>query len=358
VRLVIHAWRDLANPSAGGSERHVDQLARAMVDRGHHVALVAGGPVGPRRYPVVCSGGTYSQYLNLPFVDRRLEPADLVVDVANGMTFCTPLWNHGPVLLMLHHVHLEQWGSHFPAPVAVFGRAFESRLVPRIYRDRIVVACSPSTGTSLAALGYDPELVRVVVPGIATGDPASHPPARSPDPSFVAVGRLMPYKRVDLLLALWRRVRPHVGGTLHVVGDGPQRAALEAAAGPGVVFHGQVDEQEKHRLLAESWLLVHAASHEGWGIVISEAGTAGTPTLAFDVAGVRDAAAHDVSGVLVDDDDGFVDAWIALAGDPVRRRRLGDSARATAARHDERAAGDAFEAACLEAVARHRVRGR
>jgi glycosyltransferase involved in cell wall biosynthesis len=355
---VIHAWRELANPRAGGSERHIDQLARGMVERGHEVLLVAGGPVSTHPYRVVCSGGTYTQYLNVPRVDRYLRDVDLVLDEANGMTYCSPLWRKGPVVLLQHHLHLEQWATHFPKPLAAMGRLFESRVAPRVYRDRLVVVSSPSTGTSLSEVGYDPELVRVVVPGIVLPDRSEIPPDKASTPEFVTIGRLMPYKRVDAVLDVWRRVRPQVGGILHIVGDGPQRSALEAMDVPGVVFHGHVDEDEKLDLLARSWLLVHGAMHEGWGIVITEAGALGTPTLAFDVPGVRDAVAHEMSGVLAEDRAAMVKEWVSLAHDTARRRQLGDGARTAAGRHSEKASGDAFEAVCLEAVERHGTRRR
>ena len=68
MRIAFLAWRDLAHPRAGGSEVVVDRWASGMVSRGHSVTLVAGGPVAPRGYPVVSSGGTYSQYLRAPAI--------------------------------------------------------------------------------------------------------------------------------------------------------------------------------------------------------------------------------------------------------------------------------------------------
>ena len=101
--------------------------------------------------------------------------------------------------------------------------------------------------------------------------PAGPPGPRSSEPLFLALGRLAEYKRIDLLLRLWDRVRPVVGGRLVIAGDGPQRSYLESLAGPGVIFTGRVSEEEKNRLLRAAWLLVHPALIEGWGIVVTEA---------------------------------------------------------------------------------------
>ena len=154
---------------------------------------------------------------------------------------------------------------------------------------------------------------------------------KSETPLFLALGRLVPHKRLDLLIRIWEWVRPQVGGRLVIAGDGPERERLQALASPGVELLGAVSNVERDRLLQEAWMLVHPALHEGWGIVVIEAGAAGTPALGFDVPGVRDAIVANRTGVLVKDEDAFAAEWIRLAGDATERRRLGDESRNRAA---------------------------
>jgi len=150
---------------------------------------------------------------------------------------------------------------------------------------------------------------------------------------FLSLGRLVPHKRIDLLLDLWERVRPETGGILVIAGDGPERARLSARASSGVSFTGPVSESQKNELLGRAWLLVHAALHEGWGSVIMEAAAAGTPTVGFDVPGVRDSVRSGVTGVVATTEDDFRRAWIGLARDETYRERLGRDAHAWAAEH-------------------------
>jgi len=84
--------------------------------------------------------------------------------------------------------------------------------------------------------------------------------------------------------------------------------------------------------------------------VIMEAAAAGTPTLAFDVRGVRDSVVDRRTGVLVDDDEAFAAAWIRLAGDATERRRLSDAARRRASELTWDRAVTAFDAVVHEAV--------
>ena len=94
-----------------------------------------------------------------------------------------------------------------------------------------------------------------------------------------------------------------------------------------MVFAGRVDEQEKWRLLGQAWGLVHSAQHEGWGIVITEAALVGTPSIGFDVPGVRDAIVDGQTGILVDSEDALARRWIELATDRSQRQRLSDGAQ-------------------------------
>jgi glycosyltransferase involved in cell wall biosynthesis len=330
MHIAFAAWRDLAHPQAGGSEVLVDRLAHGCLERGHEVSLLCGGPIAPRPYRVVDLGGTFAQYARAPLAHLRADPRpDVLVDVANGIPFFSPLWRGGPVVCLVHHVHAEQWRQRFPAPVAAIGWALERRGVPLAYRRVQFIAVSPSTASALAGLGIPPHRIEVVPNGVELPLAAVAPRARAP--LFLALGRLVPHKRIDLLLRVWERVRPLTGGRLVIAGQGPERERLAAAAGPDVELLGAVSEEEKQRLLHEAWLLVHPAMHEGWGAVILEAAAAGTPALGFDVPGVRDSIRHDETGLLVASEAELAERWVALARDAAARQRLGATARVHAA---------------------------
>jgi glycosyltransferase involved in cell wall biosynthesis len=326
VRIAFLSWRDLANNLAGGSEIFVDRLAVELMELGHEVAHLCGGPVDTRAYPVMDLGGTYSQYLRAPFVHHRMvRDWDLLVDIENGLPFFSPLWRRKPVLALVHHVHSDQWAQRFPPLIAAVGRLTESHVMPLAYRRVPFIANSPSTAAALVNIGVERRRIRILTPGV--DPPAIAGVERSSEPLFVCAGRLMPHKRVDLLLRVWEEVRPVVGGRLVVIGDGPERADLEVAAGEGVEFVGRVDEETKWLLLSQAWGLVHCAQHEGWGIVITEAALVGTPSIGFDVPGVRDAIVDGMSGILVDSEQELASRWIEFGTDVSLRAHLSDEAR-------------------------------
>lgn len=349
-RIVFLAHRDLGNRSAGGSELLVDQLATGLTAAGHEVTLLCGGPAARRSYRVVSAGSEYGHFLGARSAfARRIGSCDLLVEVCNGMPYLAPLWHRGPTVCLVNHVHTDLWSMRFPGPVARFGRRLEHWALSRAHRGNLLVAVSPSTAGELRAIGVPQERLRVVHNGV--DEPGMRTP-RSAAPQFTALGRLVDYKRLDMLLRLWERVRPVTGGRLVIVGDGPERARLERLAGPGTVFTGRVSEEEKHRLLCESWLLLHPAAVEGWGLVITEAAARGTPAIGFDVPGLRDSVQDGVTGVLARGESAFAAAWCTLALDHARREEMGKAASERAAAYRWGATVAGFRAVAAEAVAR------
>ncbi|MFJ8672663.1 glycosyltransferase family 4 protein [Streptomyces sp. NPDC093589] len=360
-RIVFLARRDLGNPAAGGSELLVDRIADGLTAHGHQVTLLCGGPVAPehpaplaqgaaplRGYRVVSAGGDAGHFLRAPReLARRVGPCDLLVEVCNGMPYLAPLWHRGPTLCLVNHVHTDLWGMRYPGPAARLGRRLEHWALAGTHRRNLMVAVSGSTASALRGLGVDAGRIRLVHNGVE--EPAALVP-EAPEPLFLAMGRLVEYKRIDLLLRLWERVRPVTGGRLVIVGDGPERERLTALAGPGVTFTGHVSEQRKHQLLCSAWLLLHPSLVEGWGLVVMEAAARRTPSVGFDIPGLRDSVEDGVTGLLARGDSAFAAHWCALTLSGHRRHALGLAAERRAARFRWSDTVRSFRAVAAEAA--------
>jgi len=348
MRIVFLAWRDTAHPQAGGSEVVIDQLATRLTERGHHVLLLHGGTSGNHNYQSARIGGNYTQYLRAPLSFlRRSKGVDVVVDVENGVPYFSPLWQRKPIVGLVHHIHTQQWGMQFPEPIAAVGRWLEGWLMPRVYRRAPFVSVSPSTTDGLVDLGIDRSHISTIEMGL---DFEPLDPSPSTEPRFIVLSRLVPHKRVELALKMWEFVRPMTGGKLVIVGDGPELDKLRALAGPDVEFTGWVNEARKRTELSHAWLLIHPAHHEGWGTVVMEAAAASVPTIAFDVAGVRDSVLDGISGYLAEDEDDFVEQWISLASNADRRTEMSIAANARAASFTWDRAVDSFESVLERSV--------
>lgn len=339
MHVLFCNWRDTKNPEGGGSERYVESMARGLVDRGHQVTIFcAEHDRAPSDEVVdgvrfVRRGSKLDIYVRafVGILFRRFGKVDLIVDVQNGLPFFTRLATRKPVVVLVHHVHREQWPVVYPGLMGKVGWWIESRLAPRIYRNSRYIAVSSATRNELIDLGVDRERITIVHNG---NDPAPAVDSeRSADPRMCIVGRLVPHKQVehaiDAVAALSEEFPALV---LDVVGAGWWEDELRSYArdhgvDDRVEFHGFVSDQAKHDIYACSWLMALPSLKEGWGIVIGEAGTHSTPTIAYGSAGgTNESIDHKDSGLLVDSPEEFIAGVRELIGDREWRRFLGQGA--------------------------------
>jgi glycosyltransferase involved in cell wall biosynthesis len=113
-----------------------------------------------------------------------------------------------------------------------------------------------------------------------------------PGDYFLVVGRLIPYKRVDLAV----RAFTQLGLPLVVVGDGRDRAKLEAIAGPNVTFRGRVAYGEELLTLYRRCRAFIFPGLEDFGIAPVEAQAAGRPVIAYAGGGALDTVQEGITG--------------------------------------------------------------
>ncbi|HEV7191703.1 MAG TPA: glycosyltransferase family 4 protein [Jatrophihabitantaceae bacterium] len=356
-RVVLLTWRDSTHPEGGGSEKFVERVAEHLAARGDDVTICCAAypdaPRDERRRGVYLRrrGGRLTVYLHglaylLGPTGRR---ADVVVDVQNGIPFFSTFARRRGVVVLVHHVHREQWQIIYPGLVGRVGWWIESRLAPRLYRGRPYITVSNASRSDLIQLGVAPADIEVVHNGIDVphpdrlGTPASAP-------TICVLGRLVPHKQAEHALDVAAALRTSVPDLrVEFVGDGwwrehiEQRVA-ELGLADRVTLHGHLSDDDRDTVLDRSWLLLVPSVKEGWGINIMEAATRGVPALAYASAGgVTEAIVDGETGWIVDDLDGLQKRAEELLLDPTLRRWMGRNARARAARFTWDSTGEQFQ---------------
>lgn len=163
---------------------------------------------------------------------------------------------------------------------------------------------------------------------------------------LLAIVRLLPYKRVDLVVTACNRL----GVGLDVVGDGPLRRELRELAGPTVSFHGAVSDEALLEM-TEACSAVCMPGVEDFGIVALEGNAAGKPPLAFAAGGALETI-DGVNGVL------FTAPTVKSVTDAIRRLDAISADPLELAAAAERFSVERFRnslhAKITEAVERHR----
>jgi glycosyltransferase involved in cell wall biosynthesis len=368
LRILVVNWLDRDNPKAGGAERHLHEIFGRLAACGHEVSVLASGWRGCQARATTNglrihrTGRRYTFSLAAPRYYRRHlagKGFDVVVEDLNKVPVFARYWSRAPVVLLVHHLFGTTAFQAAPVPVALVTWLLE-RPIPWVYRRAPVIAVSESTRQDLIARGLSRERIQVIPNGIELDRYTPAPGDRRAErPTILFVGRLKRYKRVDVVLqALTRVVESGLDVQLIVVGDGDERAALEAQAGrlgitDRVEFVGYVSEDEKLAHLRRAWLHVLVSSKEGWGISIVEAAACGTPTVASDSPGLRESVVDGETGLLVPHGDvpALAEAMRMLLADSERRRKMGRAARRYAERFSWDASASAVEAVLRRVVA-------
>ena len=343
MRVLVINWLDRRNPTAGGAEVHLHEVFGRLGARGHEVTLIAAGWPGAARRETVDgievhrTGSRNSFAIAGPRLARRMlanRPFDVLVEDFNKLPLLTPKWVGLPRLVIAHHLFGRSAFSAAPLPIALTTWAAEHLLL-RAYRGTRVHAVSGSTAQDLVARGMRVEDIAVVHNGVAMPETYARAPVRDGVPTFLYLGRLVPYKNVDLLLTAIGRLRDEgVHARLLIAGRGSEDARLRTMAaalrlGGLVEFLGFVDEDDKETLYGRAWANVLVSAKEGWGLSVYEAASVGTPSIVAEAPGLRDAVRHGVTGLRVPPRDpvALAGAMRLLAGDPDLVRSLGARAR-------------------------------
>ncbi|WP_311932289.1 glycosyltransferase family 4 protein [Microbispora sp. H11081] len=344
VRVAVLNFREPGQTVAGGAEEYAWRVSAYFVGQGasvdfltsrerHQTRAESRDGIRLRRM-----GNKYLVYLLVPLwllLHRRRF--DVVLDCMNGIPFFSPLVvrRRTRVICVVHHVHDRQFHAFFPRWLARIGCFVEGPVARLLYRRRTTVTVSESSRHELR------ERLRWLAPieVVPNGGPTARPVADDPvpgDPAVVYLGRLVGHKRVERVVELAADLAPGRPGLhVHVVGRGPERDRLAARAvrsdvAGRVHLHGFLPEPEKNAVLSRARLNVTASEFEGWGLTVIEAAALGVPTVAYDVAGLRDSVRHGVTGWLVRDGERLADVVghaLRELDDPLTRARMARECR-------------------------------
>jgi glycosyltransferase involved in cell wall biosynthesis len=194
-----------------------------------------------------------------------------------------------PVITDWHEVwSLRFWRSYAGALIGSAGFAVQ-RLCIALTTFALVSSRSNARRLVAAGLKADPVVIAGYLPPEAAGRQGEAEPAHVADPAYVLfAGRHIFDKGIDLLPGLAHELaRRGTGVKLVIAGDGPGRPGLEAALGSdpstaGTALLGFVPDDELAGLMREAACVVVPSRREGYGMVVVEATSHGTPVVVAD----------------------------------------------------------------------------
>ncbi|MFP5360737.1 MAG: glycosyltransferase [Actinomycetes bacterium] len=238
---------------------------------------------------------------------------------------------------------------------ALEGRIATSEKRRTLSRARAVTVMNADMRDRAIALGADPATTHVMPMGARLTtlaqeiDRAIAPPSRRHPVRVLAVGRLVEKKGFDVLIRAVGLAQSRL--ELVIVGDGPERRALEASArGLPITFLGKLRREalnEEYRKAAVAVFPSRRAAsgdQDGLPVAMLEAMGAGCAVIASDLPGINEAIEEGHSGALVPpgDADALARTLEVVAEDAELRAALGHAARVRAQSYSIEAVGAGY----------------
>ncbi|MCW3064902.1 MAG: glycosyltransferase family 4 protein [Solirubrobacterales bacterium] len=317
---VTHEWLTIP----GGSEQVVAQVLELFPDaelftsiydpepwappiagRRVHASFLDRLPGARRHYPKLLP------LMNLAFESFDLSGFDLVISSNHACAKNVVVAPGARHVCYCHTPMRYAWDPRFLAEEDL-GRAAAlaaRALLPRLRRQDFLAAQRPD-----AILANSTTVAERVARHWRREAEVLHPPVdvdrfltlpRAPSDYYLVLGRVVPYKRVDLALGACARL----GRRVKVAGDGRALETARVLAGPEAELLGRVPDADQPGLLAGARALLFCAE-EDFGMVPVEAMAAGVPVIAYGVGGARDSVLDGETGILFDDqtEDSLMDA--------------------------------------------------
>lgn len=315
MNIVWFSWKDIKHPYAGGAETVSWQIMSRLARDGHKVRLITARYDGSSEHEILDgieifrAGGRLSVYPRA-FRTFRKQMAgwpDLIIDEMNTLPFGCGFYSRKPRVLLTYQLARRVWFFQARFPVSVIGFMLEPfYLFALSRRYKTVLTESESTRRDLARFGFPKKNVSVFRVSIDLKPLASLGKKQDPD-NVLVLGALRPMKQTLSAIKGFEFARDkNPDLTLTLAGDtsGPYAAKVlkyieRSRHTAAIKVLGRVSAAEKNEVMRRAGVILVTSVKEGWGLIVTEANSQGTPAIAFDTDGLRDSVQDGKTGIIV-----------------------------------------------------------
>lgn len=319
MNVVWFSWKDIQHPLAGGAESLSWEIMKHMIKDGHKVKLVTAQYPGSSEreamegVEVFRDGNRFNVYLKARrFYKRNLaEWPDLVIDEMNTIPFASGYYSRHKNIMVSYQLAREVWFYQLIFPLSLIGYLFEPiylRLLSKKYP--LVLTESESTRQEFIKYGFDKKNVRVFRSGIDT-KPLEKLNNKKDLNHLLILGSVRPMKRTLSAIKGFEFARDkNPSLKLTIAGDdsSPYGAKIrkyvkKSQHAEAINMLGRVSDAERQKLMRDASIILVTSIKEGWGLIVTEANSQGTPAIAYNVTGLRDSVKDGMTGRLVKSGD-------------------------------------------------------
>ncbi|MGH7157587.1 MAG: glycosyltransferase family 4 protein [Candidatus Saccharimonadales bacterium] len=321
MNILWLAWKDLGHPARGGAEVVMHELINRQLVDGHAVTLLTA------KYPDAAAKETLANGLHVIRVgsNRFLHSAqalwyylrhlrgkfNLIIETVNTAPYFSLLFRgRAKGLAFYHQLARDVWFFETKAPLSYIGffliEPLATWLLSRAKTPLITV--SESTKQDLARFGWPPQRTHIISEGIGFEPVKSLSEVKKFDrPTMLSLGAMRGMKRtLDQIHAFEIAKQSVPDLQMKIAGDAygkyGQRVLAAIRQSPyakDIEYLGRVSEKQKQLLMQQAHVITVTSVKEGWGLIVTEAASQGTPAIVYDADGLRDSVRNHQTGMVV-----------------------------------------------------------
>lgn len=340
MKFLWLTWKDYTHPAAGGAEVVLRELSQRLVRDGHEVTFLTVQHPGSAAREVldgieVIRVGT-SRYLH-PFqalahyIKHMRNKYDVVVEVVNTAPYFASLFKgSSKAFVFYHQLAREVWSHELKQPFSGVGYYFiepiSTWLMSKAKADLITI--SDSTLNDLQRFGFKRSHSHIISEGIeiepigSLGDST-----KFQSPTMLSLGAMRAMKRTLDQVKAFELAKQNIPNLkLIVAGDTSgeyARTVLDhinhSQYTEDISVEGRVSFERKIELMQKAHVFTVTSVKEGWGLVVTEANSQGTPAVVYDVDGLRDSVRDRETGIVTaPNPDALAEGIVCMLSDEER----------------------------------------
>lgn len=320
MKILWLAWKDTGHPLRGGAEVVLVELLDRQAAEGHQVTLLTAYYPGAAAREVLPSGvqvirvgnNRYTHPIQaLAYYLRHLRGKfDVVIETVNTAPYFSLLFRgRAKGLALYHQLARDIWFFQTKAPLSHLGyyciEPLATWLLGRAKAPLVTV--SESTKKDLARFGWDHTRTHIISEGIHLR-PVEHlgQVQKFARPTMLSLGAIRRMKRtLDQIHAFELAKQQLPDLQLKLAGDASDAYGRQVLAritrspfAADIEYLGRINDQHKQTLMQRAHLITVTSVKEGWGLIVTEANSQGTPAVVYDVDGLRDSVRHGQTGLV------------------------------------------------------------
>jgi len=319
MKILWFTWKDKKHPLTGGAETVNEELAARLVADGHEVIFLVGGFKGyqkeeiKRGFKIIRVGNRLSVYLKAYqyYKKNLIGWADIVIDEVNTIPFFCKFYVKERNLIFIHQMCREIWFYQMFFPLSLIGYLLEP-VYMWLLRDSKVITVSQSTKNDLIRFGFDKDKISIISEGIEIKPVADLSLVQKYEaPTILSIGSIRSMKRTDHTVKAFTIAKEKIPDLRLIVAGAPEgkygpkviKSIKENKYKDSIEYLGKVSNEKRTEIMQKSHLICVTSVKEGWGLIVTEAGSQGTPALVYNVDGLRDAAMEGGAGFICNKND-------------------------------------------------------